>query len=57
MKELIIIFTAWLGAVVAVVSFWVWLSTLLSWKIFAVIGASSLIYLICLLIGYLFATK
>ncbi len=70
MRELIIIFTAWLGAVVAVVSFWVWLGTLLIWKIFAVIGASSLIYpsfwimicgavvtLICLLIGYLFATK
>ena len=44
MKELIIIFTTWLGTVVAVISFWVWLGTLLIWKIFAVIGASSLIY-------------
>ena len=66
MKELIIIFTAWLGAFVAVISFWVWLGTLLIWKIFAVTGASSLIYasfwiMVCgavvtltsLLIGYL----
>ena len=70
MKELIIIFTTWLGVFVAVISFWVWLGTLLIWKIFAVTGASSLIYpsfwiMICgavvtltsLLIGYLFVTK
>ena len=44
MKELIIIFTTWVGAVVAVISFWVWLGTLLIWKIFAVTGAGSLIY-------------
>lgn len=44
MKELIILFTIWLGAVVAVVSFWIWLGTLLIWKIFAVAGAGSLIY-------------
>ena len=66
MSEFIILFTVWLGTVVAVVSFWVWLGTLLIWKIFAVIGASSLIYpsfwimilgavvaLTSLLIGYL----
>ena len=70
MKELIILFTMWLGAVVAAVSFWVWLGTLLIWKIFAITGASSLIYpsfwiMVCgavvtltsLLIGYLFVTK
>ena len=70
MKNFIILFTMWLGAVVAVISFWVWLGTLLIWKIFAVTGAGSLIYpsfwiMICgavvtltsLLIGYLFVTK
>ena len=70
MKNFIILFTMWLGAVVAVVSFWVWLGTLLIWKIFAVVGASSLIYpsfwiMICgavvtltsLMIGYLITTK
>lgn len=70
MKELIILFTMWLGAVVAVVSFWVWLGTLLIWKIFAVTGAGSLIYpsfwlMVCgavatfisLLIGYLVMDK
>ena len=70
MKNFIILFTMWLGTVVAVVSFWVWLGTLLIWKIFAVTGASSLIYpsfwimvcgavvtIISLLIGYLFVTK
>ena len=44
MRELIIIFTTWLGAFVAVISFWVWIGTLLIWKIFAVTGAGSLIY-------------
>ena len=44
MKNFIFLFTMWLGAVVAVVSFWVWLGTLLIWKIFAVTGAGSLIY-------------
>ena len=44
MSEFIILFTMWLGAVVAVISFWVWLGTLLIWKIFAITGASSLIY-------------
>ena len=70
MRSLIFLFTTWLGAVVAVISFWVWLGTLLIWKIFAVTGASSLIYpsfwiMVCgaavtltsLLIGYLFVTK
>ena len=70
MIGLIIIFTTWLGAFVAVISFWVWLGTLLIWKIFAVTGASSLIYpsfwiMVCgavvtltsLLIGYLFVVK
>ena len=44
MKNFIFLFTMWLGAVVAVISFWVWLGTLLIWKIFAVTGVSSLIY-------------
>ena len=44
MKSFIFLFTVWLGAFVAVISFWVWLGTLLIWKIFAVTGASSLIY-------------
>lgn len=44
MRSLIFLFTVWVGAFVAVISFWVWLGTLLIWKIFAVIGASSLIY-------------
>ena len=44
MSEFIILFTMWLGAVVAVISFWVWLGTLLIWKIFAITGAGSLIY-------------
>ena len=70
MSEFIILFTMWLGTVVAVISFWVWLGTLLIWKIFAVTGASSLIYpsfwimvcgavvtLISLLIGYLLVAK
>ena len=67
MRSLIFLFTVWVGAFVAVISFWVWLGTLLIWKIFAVTGASSLIYpafwiMVCgavvtltsLLIGYLF---
>ena len=66
MRSLIFLFTVWLGAFVAVISFWVWLGTLLIWKILAVTGASSLIYpsfwimifgavvtLTSLLIGYL----
>lgn len=44
MRDFIILFTVWLGTVVAVISFWVWIGTLLIWKIFAVTGASSLIY-------------
>ena len=44
MSEFIILFTMLLGAVVAIISFWVWLGTLLIWKIFAITGASSLIY-------------
>lgn len=70
MKNFIFLFTMWIGAVVAVVSFWVWLGTLLMWEIFAVAGVGSLIYqsfwvmilgavvtLISLLIGYLFVAK
>ena len=70
MKELIILFTILIGAVVAVISFWIWIGTLLIWKIFAVEGAGSLIYpsfwvMVCgevvtltsLLIGYLFVAK
>ncbi len=44
MRSFIFLFTVWLGAFVAVISFLVWLGTLLIWKIFAVTGASSLIY-------------
>ena len=44
MKNIIFLFTMWLGAVVAVISFWIWIGTLLIWKIFAVAGAGSLIY-------------
>lgn len=70
MRNFIFLFTMWLDTVVSVVSFWVWLGTLLIWKIFAVTGASSLIYpsfwiMVCgavvtltsLLIGYLFVAK
>ena len=70
MRSLIFLFTVRLGTVVAVISFWVWLGTLLIWKIFAVTGASSLIYpsfwimilgavvaLTSLLIGYLLVAK
>ena len=70
MKNFIFLFTMWLGIVAAVISFWVWLGTLLIWKIFAVTGAGSLIYpsfwiMVCgavvvltsLLIGYLFVAK
>ena len=70
MRNFIFLFTMWLGTVVAVISFWIWLGTLLIWKIFAVTGASSLIYpsflvMICgavvtltsLLIGYLVVAK
>ena len=70
MRNFIFLFTMRLGTVVAVISFWVWLGTLLIWKIFAITGAGSLIYpsfwiMVCgavvtltsLLIGYLFVAK
>ena len=70
MKNFIFLFTMWLGAVVAVISFWIWIGTLLIWKIFAVEGAGSLIYpsfwiMVCgevvtltsLLIGFLVTGK
>ncbi|XHB95909.1 hypothetical protein AAFF39_03765 [Lactococcus garvieae] len=43
-KEFIAALVAWLGGVVMVVSFWVWIATLLLWKIFSVVGAASFIY-------------
>lgn len=44
MKEFIAALVANIGGVIAVVSFWVWLATLLLWKIFAIAGAASFIY-------------
>lgn len=44
MKELIGLIIAWFGGVIMVVSFWVWLGTLLLWKIFTVVGAAGIIY-------------
>ncbi|QQB45205.1 hypothetical protein I6H59_06115 [Lactococcus garvieae] len=44
MKEFIAVIVAWLGGTVMVVSFWVWIATLLLWKIFTIVGAASFIY-------------
>lgn len=43
-KEFIAVIVAWLGGTVMVVSFWVWIATLLLWKIFTIAGAASFIY-------------
>ncbi len=42
--RLVLSFLFLLGGVVATISFWVWLGTLLLWKIFGIVGAASLIY-------------
>lgn len=44
MKEAIAIVLIWVGATVTNIAFWVWLISLLVWKFFAVIGASTVIY-------------
>ena len=44
MKETVAVILIWIGAVVMNVSFWVWLISLIIWKMFEVVGASTLIY-------------
>ena len=44
MKETIAVILIWVGATVMNISFWVWLISLLVWKFFAVVGASTVIY-------------
>ncbi|MDN6100838.1 MAG: hypothetical protein L0L09_11580 [Staphylococcus equorum] len=44
MKETAAVILIWVGATVMNIAFWVWLSSLLVWKFFAVVGASTVIY-------------
>lgn len=44
MKEAIAIALIWIGATITNIAFWVWLISLLVWKFFAVVGASTVIY-------------
>lgn len=44
MKETIAVILIWVGATVMNISFWVWIISLLVWKFFAVVGASTIIY-------------
>ena len=44
MKETVAIILILVGATVMNISFWVWLISLLVWKFFAVVGASTVIY-------------
>ena len=44
MKETIAVILIWVGATVMNIAFWVWLISLLVWKFFAVVGASTIIY-------------
>lgn len=44
MKETLAVILIWVGATVMNVSFWVWLISLLVWKMFEVVGASTIIY-------------
>ena len=44
MKDIVLMIVLYIGLIVSVVSFWVWIATLLIWKIFAIVGASTLIY-------------
>ena len=44
MKETIAVILIWLGSTVMNISFWVWIISLLVWKFFAVVGASTIIY-------------
>lgn len=44
MKETIAVILIWVGATVMNIAFWVWLISLLVWKMFEVVGASTIIY-------------
>lgn len=44
MKETAAVILIWVGATVMNIAFWVWLISLLVWKFFAVVGASTVIY-------------
>lgn len=44
MKETIAVILIWVGATIMNISFWVWIISLLVWKFFAVVGASTIIY-------------
>ena len=43
MKETIAVILIWVGATVANFAFWIWLVSLLVWKMFEVHGASTMI--------------
>lgn len=56
MKDLVLMIVLCVGLiVVSVVLFWVWIATLLIWKIFAIAGA--VVTIICFLMAYNSATK
>lgn len=66
MKEVIAIILIYVGAFVTNIAFWVWLASLLIWKIFAVVGASTVIYpsfytmiggVISIIVGFLLGAK
>lgn len=66
MKEVIAIILIYVGAFVTNIAFWVWLVSLLIWKIFAVVGASTVIYpsfytmiggVISIIVGFLLGAK
>lgn len=44
MKETVAVILIWVGATAMNIAFWVWLISLLVWKFFAVVGASTVIY-------------
>jgi hypothetical protein len=44
MKDFICNILIYISVLAAVVSFWIWIGTLLIWKIFAIAGAASLIF-------------
>ena len=44
MKETIAVILIWVGATVMNIAFWVWIISLLVWKFFAVVCASTIIY-------------
>ncbi|WP_285141437.1 hypothetical protein [Lactococcus petauri] len=62
MKETIALLMIYLGGAVATIAFWVWLGTLLIWKIFEVVGAAGIIFpvfyimiggILALIVGFL----